>query len=508
MERIFRGRVAALVAAASLLIAASAVGVSAQEFVGEADFSAFSTGTVIHVDALQMGQLEDEEGATRVVNADVAFSAAVADSTGLAGTRSNEMGMLVNPDEPDGMSYARGTGLEVGLGTEVPDGEADGHIAGLAEALAPPTTGPVVEEIGPVPAGPLAYASLARGEAFAWWEADRCPDEDDISRALGYVAHAQLLDAGADDDNGDEENGDEENGGEDDGGLLDGFSEDDEEGTSGETETSAVEGDQAVAQQQEEEDEDESLENPLIATDAPDPERTVSWSLARTALGDQTDAEGNVIGDAHSVIAEQRMTIAPVTFFSGQEGAEFTIEFLGEWVLRATASGIDGGAHVHYGPGEVSPETPVLRIIQDGESELELLTQDLFDEDGLEIPINDGEGTILANIFLGEAPRAIDGEFGSEPEVAADGTFAAAAVDVVRVQVLSEPETGRAGEVRVGHMEVEAAAPVGGILCDVPEEAAAPPLPVTGSGAAMVIVALGLLGAAAVLRGRARTTTG
>lgn len=472
-----------------MTLALGAAGASAQVFVGEADFSAYAHGTVIHVDAAQQGDLE--EGAVRVANLDVASATATVDPGGLAGVRSNELGIGVVPDEPGSMSHGRGFGIGIGLGTEVPDGEHDAEIAGLATASAPPTDGPNTEEIGPVPAEPIAWASVARGEAFADWLEDGCP-EGDYSRGYGFVANAQLLDAAespASASSTSEDSSAEESSAEDDAAVDE---HDEEEAAEEETaEESATE-----AQQEER----EGLEEPVISTEADDPQRSVSWTRSRTYLDAQTNAEGDVIGDEQGVVAEQRMTIAPVTLLGGTPAA-FTIEFLGEWVLRATASGVPGGAHIHYGPGEVSPETPILRIIQEGEVAGQLLFQDLFGEEGVEIPIGD-EGNILANITLGEGPRAIGGEFGSEPEVAGDGTRAAAAVDVVRVTLLQAEGVGRLAQVRIGHMEVEANAPEGGIVCALPP--VSPPLPVTGTTPLIVMLGLALMGGAAMVAGRRR----
>lgn len=139
------------------------------------------------------------------------------------------------------------------------------------------------------------------------------------------------------------------------------------------------------------------------------------------------------------------------------------LQFLGEWVLRAVATGVPGTARVHYGPGEVSPETPILRVISGGEVSNILTFQDLLGEEGVTV-----DASPLVSVTLGEDPRAIGGDVDSEPQVAADGTSASGAVDVARITVLTEPDTGQAAEIRVGHMEVSADVPAGGITCDLP----------------------------------------
>ena len=126
---------------------------------------------------------------------------------------------------------------------------------------------------------------------------------------------------------------------------------------------------------------------------------------------------------------------------------------LGEWALRATADGVK--STVSYGPLAASPETPVLRVLGDhGQVLGQLTTQQLLSPKGLQINIPG-----VAEIALGEAPRAIGGEFGSAPVT--QPTAAAAAVDVVRVRLLN----GGLADVRVGHMEAAVSVPAGGVQC-------------------------------------------
>lgn len=410
-----------LLLGAIMALASSAV--SAQEAGGE--YSAFGTGTVIHAEAIEQPELSDPES-VRVVDADVAFSGATVDSTGLPPTvitadgaeqrRHNEWGGTVQPEatvedeEPvDGLNaYGRGYGLDVSLGQE---GQEQGQLtrAGLAEAVAPPPSSDT-QEIGPVPGDPLAYASLLRGAAEATWtnELGGCASlGTNLSAGRGEADRVELLDQAGPDEEGAET---------------------------------------------------DQLEQPVISTTPGD--RTTSTSFSHNFLAAQTDADGNVIGDNLAVVSETRQTIAPVTFFAGTEN-QFTIEFLGEWVLRAVATGIDGEARIHYGPADTSPTTRLITIIHPDGTEEILTTQDLFGDEGLVI-----DALPLANIVIGEDPRAIEGAPDSEPIVAADGTSASAAVDVVRVQFLSEAGMGEVAEIRIGHMEVSAIAPEGGVNCD------------------------------------------
>jgi hypothetical protein len=126
----------------------------------------------------------------------------------------------------------------------------------------------------------------------------------------------------------------------------------------------------------------------------------------------------------------------------------------------------------------------------------------LIDADGVDTPI-------MAEIAIGEPPRAIGGAAGSSPTASADGTRAAAAVDVVRVRALPGAPAELA-DLRVGHMEASAEVPSGGIDCaelrqpvvtPAPEtkvlSATSEPLARTGAATAATVVAGALLAAAA-----------
>lgn len=372
----------------------------------EADFRADATGTVIHADAL-------EQGTTRLEDTEVAFSGAAVDSAGLAERQLNEVDREFQPALAGKNAYGRGSGLEVGLGV-TPDDDNQVIVAGKAEADAPPDDS-AIEELGPVDADPLAWASAVRGEADANWpganEFQTCPLGSDLAHGLGFAADAQLLDAGED---------------------L----------------------------------EEEGLDAPLVATDAEDPDRAVSQSRSRNLFIPQVAEDGTPVGENFGVLAETRQTIAPVTLFEAA-GSPVTIEFLGEWVLQAVATGIPGQAYVHYGPGEADPQTDILRIIQDGEVSDVLKFQDLTGEEGLVIPIEE----LGIEIAVGEDPRAIGGDAESSPTESADGTEASAAVDVARVRLLDGAPLGEdvsIADLRIGHMEVAAQVPAGGISCPLP----------------------------------------
>jgi hypothetical protein len=198
-----------------------------------------------------------------------------------------------------------------------------------------------------------------------------------------------------------------------------------------------------------------ALGSPTLSTSAATPDRSVSQSRSHTFLVPQAGASSPI--RKFGLASETRETIAPITFFKGQP-QQFTLEFAGEWVLRTTADGNTG--NVFYGPGTVSPETPLLRIL-DNNGQLmsglplnEITTQQLFGPTGLDINIPG-----VATITVGGPPRMIGGAADSKPVQTA--TLAAAAVDVVSVRLLDQ-SGARLADVRVGHMENATAVPVAG----------------------------------------------
>jgi uncharacterized repeat protein (TIGR01451 family) len=203
------------------------------------------------------------------------------------------------------------------------------------------------------------------------------------------------------------------------------------------------------------------LGSPALSTSAATPDRSVSQSRSHTFLVPQEGAPSPI--RKFGLASETRQTIAPVTFFKGLTN-EFTLEFAGEWVLRTVADGKTG--KVHYGPGNVSPETPILRILDKAGQPLSsagalatVTTQQLLGPNGLNVNIPN-----VANITIGGAPRMIAGAADSKPVETA--TLAAAAVDVVSVQLLEATGT-RLADVRIGHMENATKVPAGGIECGI-----------------------------------------
>jgi len=370
-----------------------------------AAFSASAVGSTVHTDALNSGD-------TRIANADIALASSAVNSKGLTAQATNENGRVVNPAlGASKFSYGKGEGLEVGIAAAPPD---DGQIllAGKSEVSAPPSAHDS-KQVGPVDADPIAWASVAQGTSDAKWNTETCILGEDIARGIGFVADAQLVDAGADDG--------------------------------------------------------ESLDAPLLSTDATAGNfRDVSQTTAGQFFAPNS-------AGAFGLKSYVAQTIAPVTLFRGTAN-QVTIEVLGEWKMTAFASGVAGQSTVTYRPtvdddgNPVTDTTPILRFIVGpgaGAVTTVLNFQDVFGETGFD-PINI-PGVI--ELAIGEDPRAIGGDATTEPAIAADGTSVAAAVDVVRLKLAD----GALGDVRVGHMEAKATVPAGGVTCPIPVSKVATP---------------------------------
>lgn len=391
----------------------------------DADYKGYSTGTVVHADAARLGT-------TTVADVEVAFSGASVASKGTgalpgrgpgaaAGMIVNEMDQVVQPalpaaGLPGDRSYGRGSALEVGALTPVPNPLNTLLLAGKAEASAPPSTDLVDKSIT-VPVNPVAYASLLRGQAQALWGNDNCLLGGPLSLGRGFASDVQLLNTGA---------------------VLPG-------GT---------------------------FENPLVATNAPSPERAVSQSQSVTRIVPQTNKAGEKIGDNFGLMSETRMTIAPITLFKGTPNP-VTVELLGEWVLRSVATGLPGQAYVFFGTTERENSTPIIRVLQGATptTTFEVTLQTVL-QLGLQPVLQQVSGVLNGvvpgtEIVVGESPRSV--------EQAADGTLASAAIDIVRVKVADPAASPLAAlgvtsalDVRVGHMEARAQVPAGGIRCQLP----------------------------------------
>ena len=205
---------------------------------------------------------------------------------------------------------------------------------------------------------------------------------------------------------------------------------------------------------------------PLVSTSLPDDRnvaqtRTFSYLIAN---GDGT----------FGVVSETHQQVAPINLLNGA----ITIELLGEWVLRTTATGKPGGAKVEYAPVGAGPQTPVLRVKLFNNPTSTLNLQQILGPNGLDLSIPG-----LITLRVGTPPRPIGNTAKPQPPapVAANGTSASAAVDVVQLKVLDVP--GLTGlDLRIGHMESSVTAPAGGVSCEFPVSKTASPDPVTAGG--------------------------
>ena len=198
--------------------------------------------------------------------------------------------------------------------------------------------------------------------------------------------------------------------------------------------------------------------------------RTASWTKAATYVVPNGDG-------TFGVVSETRQTIAPVSLAGGL----ITVELLGEWALRAIATGKPGGARTEYAPVGGGPQTNALIITVANTAPITVTTQQLLGPGGLDLATFAGGALAflqpILDLGIGSPQRALGGAPGTAPAVAADGTSASAASDVVRLGVLNL--VGLTGaNVRVGHMEVAAVAPPGGLRCNIPVDKTGTPDPV------------------------------
>ncbi|MEY2424739.1 MAG: hypothetical protein QOI61_311 [Actinomycetota bacterium] len=388
---------------------------------------AFATGTALHADALQGGVT-----GPRLADVEVAFSTANVDSTGFtAPGRTTENEVLVQPNAADNEppdpsvdpvgknSSARGAGLELGLGSDVPVPPGDVLPLPRSNAVAPPDMSDT-DEVLALPANPLVYAALLHSDADARWEDDTCnrTAQSPISYSRGYAADLQLLDQAT---------------------------------------TGTPEG---------------PLVAPVLATDDPNPQRKVSQTNSFVYPIDNGDGTFGLVSEVHQTYAPVSVLRDPLT------GPVLIIEVLGEWFVKTTATGKAGGATIEYGVTDNDPASPtfgepidpgatVIRVSMDGGLTYDGFSLSDLGPTGTEIPADP-----LANIMLGEDLRAISASGGiadpdSSPTLLADGTRAAGAVDVVRINVLKVISPGTTvADLRIGHFESDLQVPEGGFTCE------------------------------------------
>jgi hypothetical protein len=386
---------------------------------GQADFSGHANGVILHADLLNAGP-----NGPRVVDAEVGFSGAAVDSDDFDAGVFNENGLavvpapgapgaLVNSDNKE--AYGKGTGLEVGLGTNIPNSDENQLALGArAEAGATPAqrssgaptnvneTGRVIEDLLEVTqADPLLYVRALLGEAEARYSETNCMTTGNMGFGRGQAAKAQLIDTASNPNTPD-------------------------------------------------------LDAPLIELGSDAPTTTgVGDSQSFTYLVANSDGSFGVASETH-------VRFAPISLLRTDPlplpPPPLVIEVLGEWILRSVATGKQGGSQVSLeirglDGNPLQDSDPILQINGMPVLNFQQLTLDDFD---LDIPG-------LLNIHLDDNLRAIGTppDADSDPVEASNGTLAAGALDVLRIRLAD----GALGDVRVGHLETRAAVPVDGINC-------------------------------------------
>lgn len=410
-------------------------------------FSGFSTGANVHVDAIRTAA-----NGPVVADAEVAFSGAATDSTGFApGGVHNEENFAVVPtagkgelDSAGKEAYGKGSPLEAGLGTGLPnDDENQIVLPGTrAEAasfpaarndgdpVASPTDSGDVDRslLEITQAEPLLYARALFGHGRAAFSETQCVTDGNLSEGRSQVAEAQVL------------------------------------GTN---------------------------ENPATADlDAPLVDVNSNFFGTKRGAAD-TQSFTYLVRDptdnTYGLTTETRMTFAPIGLLQTNPAAPppVFVEILGEWVFRATATGKAGGARVTYEVEGLSndPDPAVVRIYLGATNAaavptIEIKRSQLFTPTGINVDIPPGlGGPKLLSLTLGEDIRAISDpnvlpDPASQPTQTPDGTLASGAADVIRIAVLNANSLNPAGPqlagIRVGHLEARAQVPAGGIACPVP----------------------------------------
>lgn len=355
-------------------------------------------------------------GTTPAVKLSTGFSGASVASKGLNAAVQDKLGRTVSPVVAGKNSYGAGFGLDA----SVLGGDLLQQQA--AAAAAPPSTELITKRLlGPITVPGVLSAGVVEGRAQARYNPQDCILGADLSYGQGDAADATLL-----------------------GGPID------------------------------------TLTSALLGTDPANQDAGAVRSSSRTRLVPQTDKSGLKIGENLGLMAETKQTLAPIVLFKGIPGAELTINVLGEWVMRAVATGIPGQAYIQYNPGgpATSGGTNVLSIQNTlpvvGQAPLPVIGVTLDQLLGI-VPLNQllgGPGGLLGlglvKLELNPAPTITESP---------DGTSATGSVDVARVALLPGAE-GVLGQLtnsiipnleladaRIGHMEASAKVPAGGISC-------------------------------------------
>ena len=364
-----------------------------------APFTGYGSGDVIAVNALAI------PGGTQVAGLRAAASGGNVNSgAGGLQARINEFGQNVGPARADRNAYGRGAAVEAGLLTATPQPVDINQIivSGLAQAFSPPPSDLVTAELD-IDLNPTLFARTGRGEAQSLFDPVYCPIGRPITYGRGFAEQLQLLGSG--------------------------------------TNPEPVGG----------------ITAPLLGTAT-----TVGTARATTQSRTVTYVAANGDG-TFGLVSESRQTLAPIELnilgALAPTLGNLLIEVAGEFGLRTVATGKPGTASVtHLGD-------PVLTIstVLPGGTPVPVLgpitLSSLIGQGGFSL----GALSPILNLTLGGRPRGLNQAFGTPPQIAADGTSAAGAIDLLRLAV---PALGV--DVGLFHMEGQVTAPAGGIKCQIP----------------------------------------
>jgi hypothetical protein len=385
-----------------------------------AGFNAYANGTALHVHAL-------ESDPTKIADVDHAFSSVRVSGAGLGDQVQNEMKELVNPPLPSKNAYARGGGAEVGLGSPVPTDPSGKALLlpNIAEASAPtaappytdglkkadPNTQQVLDLEGAL--DPLANATALHGRAAALWNPNYLFPTlgNPLTYGYGEAADAQVLNTGT---------------------GLDSLG---------------------------------RFVSALIKTDTSGPDRGVVSAQSFSYLVNNGDGSCGIAQEIHE-------TLAPIAIADTN-----VLEIGGDWTMKAVATGQSTGNSFSYGydPSDPNSANSVARLIDTSTTPPTvtpiLAIGDLLGPAGLDVPL-----TPLLDLTVGEAPRAVaapgaDPVYQSKPTLPTQngGTALSVAADAVRLNVLSGAAPGLQGaDIRLGHFEMKASVPAGGVNCEIP----------------------------------------
>lgn len=178
---------AATVSLLSLTGLAVGIPAHAQVAAASANYSGYATGSDVHTGAITTGP-------TTLADVEEAFSGAAVNSQGLTQIVDTDLAdqPLVQAAAAGEDSGARGSGVEVGVAPPAPLTNQI-ILSQLATATAPPNSGLVSKQIGPISLDPVLEAQLLQGTAQANWATGGCVLGTPISQGTGEAENLGLV---------------------------------------------------------------------------------------------------------------------------------------------------------------------------------------------------------------------------------------------------------------------------------------------------------------------------